>query len=127
MSKTFSREVREQVFNKVVATVQRKLYDPALNGVNWAAASAARKQSIIEANIPEEFESRVNGLIRELRLSHAGFFAESRPRAAAKIAIAATFHAHGDCWVFQDVHPGGPAHIAGLKPGDVLLSIAGKA
>jgi len=29
-------------------------------------------------------------------------------------------------WVFQDVLPGGVADCAGLRPGDVLLSVAGK-
>ena len=29
-------------------------------------------------------------------------------------------------WVFQDVHPGGVAALAGIRPGDVLLSIGGR-
>ena len=28
--------------------------------------------------------------------------------------------------MFQDVHPGGVAAAAGIRPGDVLLSVAGK-
>ena len=28
--------------------------------------------------------------------------------------------------MFQDVHPGGVAAVAGIRPGDVLLSIGGK-
>ena len=31
--------------------------------------------------------------------------------------------ADGLRWVFQDVHPGGVAAVAGIRPGDVLLSI----
>src|SRR5260370_13394979 len=26
-------------------------------------------------------------------------------------------------WMFQDVHEGGPAHTAGLRPGDILLQV----
>jgi C-terminal processing protease CtpA/Prc len=26
-------------------------------------------------------------------------------------------------WMFQDVHEGGPAHTAGIRPGDILLQI----
>src|SRR6516162_6320637 len=26
-------------------------------------------------------------------------------------------------WMFQDVHEGGPAHAAGLSPGDILLQV----
>src|SRR5207247_1496718 len=29
-------------------------------------------------------------------------------------------------WMFQDVHEGGSAHAAGLRPGDVLLEFDGK-
>jgi carboxyl-terminal processing protease len=26
-------------------------------------------------------------------------------------------------WMFQDVHEGGPAHVAGLRPGDILMQV----
>jgi C-terminal processing protease CtpA/Prc len=122
----FNQELREKVFANVVSTVARRLYDPALNGVDWSAAAAKHRGPIIGAGTREEFESAVNNLIRELRVSHAGFFSEKRPLAAAKIAIGATFHDGGSRWIFQDVHPGGPAHAAGVQPGDTLLAVAGK-
>ena len=122
----FNQEMREKVFANVVSTVARRLYDPALNGVDWNAAAAKHRGRIIGAGTAEEFESAVNNLIKELRVSHAGFFSEKRPLAAAKIAIGATFHNGGSRWIFQDVHPGGPAHAAGVQPGDTLLAVAGK-
>jgi C-terminal processing protease CtpA/Prc len=125
-SSAFNQEVREKVFTKVVETVAGKLYDPALNGIDWNRIAEERRNTIITSDTPADFEARMNELIRELRVSHAGFFSEHRPRAAAKIAIGATFHAHGDRWVFQDVHAGGPAHAAGIQPGDTLLAVAGK-
>ena len=61
--------------------------------------------------------------------SHTGFFHESKPRAAGRIAIAATFikaqTADGLRWVFQDVHAGGAAALAGIRPGDTLLALGG--
>ena len=45
-----------------------------------------------------------------------------------RVALAATFTKadtpDGQRWVFQDVHPGGVAAAAGMRPGDVLLSVA---
>ena len=32
----------------------------------------------------------------------------------------------GPRWIFQDVHEGGPAHNAGIRPGDVLLAVNGE-
>jgi carboxyl-terminal processing protease len=44
------------------------------------------------------------------------------------MAICATYapfpFEDGERWVFQDVHEGGPAARAGIRPGDILLSVA---
>src|SRR5215469_10231131 len=122
----FNQEIREKVFDNVVSTVERKLYDPGLNGIDWRAISAAQRNIIVSAENRGDFEARMNELIRELHVSHAGFFSEKRPLAAAKIAIGATFHNSGAHWIFQDVHPGGPAHRAGVQPADTLLAVAGE-
>ena len=110
----FNQEVREKVLAKIVSTMAAKLYDPALNGIDWQSAATKHREAIIKAETREEFESCMNALIKELRVSHAGFFS----LAAAKVAIGATFHNGGNHWVFQDVHPGGPAHIAGVQRRD---------
>ena len=72
----------------------------------------------------------MNAMLKDLGVSHTGFFHESAPRVAGRVAIAATFTkaetADGERWMFQDVHPGGAAATAGVQPGDVLLSVAGK-
>ena len=124
--KPFNQDIREKVFSKVVRTVSAKLYDPALNGVNWGQVSDERRDAIVASETRADFEASMNSLLRELHVSHIGFFFERQPRAAAKIAIGATFHASEGRWVFQDVHAGGPAHAAGLQPGDTLLAVAGK-
>ena len=122
----FNQEIREKVFDNVVSTVERKLYDPGLNGIDWRAIATAQRNGIVSAQTRDDFETRMNDLIRELRVSHAGFFSEKRPLAGAKIAIGATFHNGGTQWIFQDVHPGGPAHRAGVLPGDTLRAVAGE-
>jgi len=128
-SDVFGRAEMDSVLGKVVETIERRLYDPRLNGVNWRAVAEERKPDILASKGTEEFESRVNELIKELRVSHAGFYHESKPRAAGKIAISATlFRLEGNTarWVFQDVHPGGAAHRAGILPGDIVLRVADK-
>jgi C-terminal processing protease CtpA/Prc len=116
---------REQIIDRVVSTIQKKLYDPSCGGVDITAVFRDWRRQLLEA---DDFEQAVNEVLKEIRVSHAGFFHESTRRVAAKIAISATFAAaetgSGNRWVFQDVHPGGSAHTAGLEPGDVLLRVA---
>lgn len=122
-----TREHASSIFDKVVETCEKKLYDPKLNGVDWRRIAETRRERILAAADEAELEREFNDLIRELRVSHAGFYHERRPRAAGKMAISATlFKARDDgrdCWVFQDVHPGGAAFKAGIVPGDVLLRV----
>jgi carboxyl-terminal processing protease len=124
---SLTRDQLGLMFQKVVDTCEKKLYDPKLNGVNWRPIAEERKERILAAGTEEELEREFNELIKELRVSHAGFYHEKRPRVAGKMAISATlFKAEDDgrsCWVFQDVHPGGAAFKAGVQPGDILLRV----
>ena len=124
---SLTRDQLGLLFHKVVDTCEKKLYDPKLNGVNWRHLAEARKERILAAASDEELEREFNELIKELKVSHAGFYHEKRPRAAGKMAISATlFKAEDDgrsSWVFQDVHPGGAAFKAGVQPGDILLRV----
>src|ERR1700689_4417158 len=122
-----TRDQMDLMFRKVVDTCEKKLYDPKLNGVDWRHLAEERKERILAADSEEELEREFNELIKELKVSHAGFYHEKRPRAAGKMAISATlFKAEDDgrsCWIFQDVHPGGAAFKAGVQPGDILLRV----
>ena len=86
--------------------------------------------SVVRAESRADFEDAMNRMLKDLGASHVGFFHEATPRAAGRIAIAATFTkaetVDGLRWVFQDVHPGGAAEMAGIRPGDVLLKIGNK-
>lgn len=118
---------RGQVLERVVETVERKFVDPALNGVDFRATANNAKDLIIRADSTEAFEREMNVLLQKLGASHTGFFHERKPRSPSRVAISATFldaeTSDGRRWVFQDVHPGGIAADAGIRPGDILLTI----
>lgn len=71
----------------------------------------------------------MHDLVRSLGTSHTGFFHQSVRRVPARLAIGANFSKVETggrvLWVAQDVHEGGPAASAGLKPLDVLTDING--
>ena len=118
---------RAEVIDRLIQTVETKFYDPKLNGVDIRGRLEASKADIIRRANAEEFETAVNEVLKELRTSHVGFFHEGKPRVSGRMAISATLAKgntkEGERWVFQDVHPGGPAALAGIVPGDVLLKV----
>jgi carboxyl-terminal processing protease len=125
--KSLTRTQLSLIFKKVVDTCEKRLYDPKLNGVLWRQIAEGRKERILAAPSEAEIEREFNELIKELNVSHAGFYHEQRPQAAGKMAISATLFKADDegraYWVFQDVHPGGAAFRAGIEPGDILLRV----
>src|ERR1700737_3789317 len=81
---SLTRDQLGLMFHKVVDTCEKKLYDPKLNGVNWRHLAEQRKERILAAASDEELEREFNELIKELKVSHAGFFHEKRPRARGR-------------------------------------------
>jgi carboxyl-terminal processing protease len=79
----------------------------------------------------EAFESGVQELLLELGGSHTVFYHESANRFLAQHTINASLrkfeHAGSARWTFLDVYDGGPAHAAGIRPGDALLTVDGVA
>src|SRR5579884_908425 len=121
---------RAAIFDRTAGKVTKYYFDPAYNGTDWPRLAKENRERIIAVEDAEEFELAMHDLVRKLRTSHTGFFHESVRRVPARLAIGATFrkvdHQDGKtAWVVQDVHEGGPADLAGLKPLDVLVGING--
>ena len=121
---------RRAILNKVLAALDKRFYKPEkLNG-DWRAAIDHHRPLIEAASTPDGFEQAMTDLLAELHTSHLGFFHGSARRASSRAALSATYLADettfGKRWIFQDVHTGGAASNAGIKPGDFLLSVDGR-
>jgi carboxyl-terminal processing protease len=118
---------RRAVLRKVLETVDKKFMGPE---PDTKALCEKHEREIANSATAEDFEQAMNRMLKDLGASHTGFFHESAPRAAGRIAIAATFTkaetSDGARWIFQDVHPGGVAAQAGIQPGDILLTVGEK-
>src|ERR1035438_3724330 len=116
---------RKKIFDKVCRLVETKHFNPAMNGVDWNALVQSRRDQILACDGAEAFEKEVHRLVVELKTSHTGFRHAGMRNIPARHAINATlqrFAVNGtERWMFQDVHRGGPAYLAGIRPGDLLL------
>src|ERR1700687_4451713 len=123
-------EERTKIFDKVCRLVETKHFDPSMNGVDWNALAKNHRDQILASAEPETFEKEVQGLVAELKTSHTGFRHCGMRNIPARHAINATMQriaVNGtDRWMFQDVHEGGPAYSAGIRPGDLLLGSGGR-
>src|SRR4051812_13885276 len=118
---------RAEVFDKTATRITKQYFDPRFNGTEWPERAREMRERIISLNDPESFELGMHELVRRLGTSHTGFFHQSVRRVPGRLAIGASFRRaeteSGPHWVAQDVHAGGPAHTAGLRPLDVLRAI----
>jgi carboxyl-terminal processing protease len=118
---------RAEVFDKTFEKVSKQYFDPRFNGTDWPNIARAARDEILAHEDPDRFETAMHELVRKLGTSHTGFFHQSARKVPARLAIGATFR-RADAnsrpgWIAQDLHTGGPAHLAGLQPLDTVVAI----
>lgn len=122
-----SAQDRHAILENVLAALQKRFYSPEKLNAEWEAAVTRHRPIIESAANADQFEHAVSDLLSELRTSHLGFFHASARRASSRAALSATYleeeTAYGKRWIFQDVHSGGAAAIAGIEPGNILLTV----
>ncbi|MEP7309345.1 MAG: S41 family peptidase [Acidobacteriota bacterium] len=122
-----SETQRASLLTNVLNAVDQKLACTPAEAPDVRELRRVHEAAIVRAADAASFERAMNAMLRAIGKSHTGFHHESQPRASARVAIAATFTTadtrDGQRWVFQDVHPGGVAARAGIRPGDVLLTL----
>ena len=125
-----SAKDRHVILDNVLKALRKRFYSPEKLNEEWQAAVERHRPLIEGAATADSFEQAVSDLLAELRTSHLGFFHRSARRASSRAALSATYLAddtpYGKRWIFQDVHAGGAASIAGIEPGNILLIVDGR-
>lgn len=125
-----SEKDRHTILENVLATLKKRFYAPEKLNADWDAAVEQRRSLIEGAATANAFEEAVSELLAQLHTSHLGFFHKSARRASSRAALSASYLAddtpYGKRWIFQNVHSGGAADLAGIQPGNILLRVDGR-
>ena len=96
----------------------------------WAERVDGRMAELLESD-PAGFEAGVRQLLAELKTSHTVFYhslpKELLPQHTINASLRDLVRNDGHKWMFLDVFEDGPAHVAGIRPGDILEAVDGTA
>ena len=121
---------RHTILENVLAALKKRFYAPEKLNADWHAAVEQHRPLIESAATADAFEEAMSALLSRLQSSHLGFFHSSARRASSRAALSASYLAddtpYGKRWIFQNVHSGGAADLAGIQPGNILLRVDGR-
>lgn len=126
---TSTREGRLAVFDDAWDTINERYYDANFHGVDWQKERAQFRELAGKAQTSAEFYSILRRMIGALRDAHTRVFAPDekfdwqRPRF---ISVGVSLREVGGQPTVISVEAGSEAERAGLREGDVILSIDGQ-
>jgi tricorn protease len=119
------------VFDQAWRLLHDHFFDPGFNGVDWTAARAAVEPYVMGARTPDEMRRIASLMIGELNASHLGFNAPPGGGGGGGVGHLgvdfdrAEYEKSGQLKITH-VIPLGPAALAGVTPGDVVISVDGE-
>jgi Tol biopolymer transport system component len=121
----FDQEKKE-VLHQAWTILNETYYDPRFHGANWSDVRGQYEKWVEGARTPDEMRRVISLMIGELNSSHTGI--APSPQAAPKPVtgrLGITLDPSDN--TILSVTPLGPADIAGIKAGEKLISLEGKA
>lgn len=120
-----------ETFDEAWAIVNRTYYDPAFRGVDWDAARDELRPEAARAETPDQLRAVINRLLSRLGESHFAVLPGSATTADDMADRSGSpgfdVRAWRDGLIVVRVDAGTPAFAAGLRPGDIITAIDGRA
>lgn len=124
-------EQKIEVLRSVRKIVMSKHLDLHEVHHEWSRRVEEVESELAALGTDDTFVAGVQHLLSGLRTSHTGFFRRHSSPVPARFAMQAVLtpvNVNGSSrWMIADVFEGGPAALAGLKQGDLLLTVDGAA
>jgi carboxyl-terminal processing protease len=126
---TLGTAQREAAFDFVWRTIDRRYYDPSFHGVDWKAAGEQYRPLAMKALDDDAFWDVLDRMTGELRDAHTRI--ESPRQAALRkleqaVTLGFSFLPMQGRLAVTSVNPESDAWWAGVRPGMLLVSIAGE-
>jgi len=129
-SKSLTRKDREKILKtirKLVPSRHINASQPNQDYSKWLALFDERMPELLSVADKTVFENGIRELLRALGSSHTAFFQKGIARVPAPYSINASLRTidtpSGQRWMFEDVVEDGAAAVAGIKSGDLLISV----
>jgi Tol biopolymer transport system component/C-terminal processing protease CtpA/Prc len=123
------KDLRMAAFRQGWSYLRDHFYDPGFHGVDWDSVGAAFEPRIAGARSDGEMARLMNLMVGELDASHLGYSPTGGGGAPTTgdlgVRLDPTALAEDGRAVVREVIPLGPAELAGMRPGDVITSVAG--
>ena len=120
---------RRAALEFVWATVNDRYYDPALHGIDWAAARERWRPRAMDAATDEAFWDFLDHMTGELRDAHTRVESPARAARIARhesVSPGFSFRPVEDRLAVTGVNPDADAYWAGVRPGMTLVEIGGE-
>lgn len=120
-------------FDHVWTTIRDRHFDPTFGGLDWNAVRAELRPKVIAAKSRDEVRAVLTDLIGRLKLTHFAIVPIGGPDEGKAVdtdegpgQVGLDVRPLGGAMVVTSVTPGEPAAKAGVKPGWIVTTIAGK-
>jgi carboxyl-terminal processing protease len=120
---------RERAFDFVWRTIDERYHDPALNGVDWGAIGRRYRPLALAARDDQAFWDVLDKMTGELRDAHTRVESPASVelrRRDESITLGFSFVQVDGRLTVNAVHPDSDAWWAGVRPGMIVVSIAGE-
>jgi len=118
-------EEKKEVLAQAWTILNETYYDPKFHGANWADARGQYAKFAEAARTPDELRRVLSVMIGELNSSHTGISSGPQAQTTPVTGRLGMTIDPADNTILS-VTPLGPADVAGIKPGEKLISIDGK-
>jgi len=124
-----AREGRLRVFDEVWEQVRERYFDPSLRGVDWQELRRSLRPRAAEAATEDELYAVLRRMLGTLRDPHTRVFEPGESddwRVLRYVSIGVSVRELDGEVVVTDVERGSEAGRAGLRPGDLIVSVDGE-
>jgi len=128
--KTMTKEAKDEVLKALADIIANRAFVPGVDMSKWPEYVEKQKEDLDKAEKDTDFSRAINRALRDFGVSHIRLLtpraAETRDRVSV-VSIGVMARPEGSTLVVTTVLPKSPAETAGIKVGDVITMVDGKA